>query len=102
MSGALQELMMEIYRADKERGSHQRQKADRVLRDRMMNARSANETGMSAAHAFQQNSLAEMIAKATGQPMPDRGILDQIVAKARGYENDVGGDGMFNLWGLSR
>jgi len=102
MSSALQELMMEIYRADRERGQFPMQRADKVLYDRMMNAKAANADGNSAAHAFQQNSLAEQIAKATGQQMPDRGILDQVMAKIRGYENDVGGDGMYNLWGLSR
>jgi hypothetical protein len=101
MSGALQELMMQIYRADKERGSHQMQKADKVLYDRMMNAKSANEDGTSAAQSFQQTSLAELIAKATGQEMPSRGILDQVLAKLRGYENNVGG-GIFDIWGPSK
>lgn len=88
MRTALQELMMNIYRDD------QMDQAKFALESRMLNSKAADYVGMNAANMFGRSSLEDMIAKATDQKRPSKGLFEMMNG-----QQDIGGHGFLqSIW----
>ena len=89
----LQDLMMVAYR------DPQSQKAvTDLFRNRLMNSKAANMSGMGAANDYGRLSLESQIAQATGQQAP--GAFGSLMG---GNEQDIGGHGMMkSIWDALR
>lgn len=85
---ALQELIMNAYRND------QMGEIEAMMRKRIQESEAADYTGMNAANMYGRGSLESMIAQATNQQAPRKGIMDLI-----SDEQSVGGP-VINPFGI--